>query len=360
MCTAAFSAEIDGGERLVVLQEFERHERDRIPEFRRRIQQAVTEKHDIHVYAMALLSLGSIPKTSSGKLRREETKQLYLAGTLTAGRAPAWVQIVRLGTSSGVHNFSRAILAGLQRGLEMLYGIYFFVVFGLWIVPTWAILHLLKDHRTAGRYTSSALKILFALIGCRVRVTGMEYVDAPGAKIFTSNHTSYFDVLPLMLGLGVPYRFVAKLEVHGMPFIGAFLDRMGHLRFDRTSSESRLGQVREVEELLHKGESIFIFPEGTFTSEDGVRPFQLGAFKASVATGVPLLPISLAGTRRVLRDGTYLPRPSSVTITVHPPIYPRAVANDGSGSDTSEWQELIRLRDATREAIVKDAGEPLL
>ena len=163
-----------------------------------------------------------------------------------------------------------------------------------------------------------------------------------------------------MLGLGVPYRFVAKMEVREMPFIGAFLDRMGHLRFDRSDPESRLRQVREVEELLRNGESVFFFPEGTFTREDGVRPFQLGAFKAAVATATPILPISLAGTRRVLRDGTYLPRPNSVTITVHPPIYPRAVGNDGSGSETSAWQELIRLRDATREAIAKDSGEPLL
>jgi len=242
----------------------------------------------------------------------------------------------------------------------MLYGVYFFVVFGLWIVPTWAILHLIKDHRAAGRYTSSALKILFALIGCRVRVVGREYADAPGGKIYTSNHTSYFDVLALMMGLGVPYRFVAKMEVHGMPFIGAFLDGMGHLKFDRTDPESRLRQVREVEELLRNGESIFIFPEGTFTPEDGVRPFQLGAFKAAVATGAPILPISLAGTRKVLRDGTYLPRPSSVTITVHPPIYPKAVIGAGSAGDSSEWQELIRLRDATREAIACNSGEPLL
>jgi len=158
----------------------------------------------------------------------------------------------------------------------------------------------------------------------------------------------------------VPYRFVSKMEVRGMPFIGAFLDGMGHLKFNRLDPESRLEQVREVEELLRKGESIFIFPEGTFTPEEGVRPFQLGAFKASVATGTPILPISLAGTRKVLPDGTYLPRPRSVTITVHPPIYPRAVSGDGGAAESSEWQELIRLRDATREAIARDSGEPLL
>jgi len=361
-CVVAFGLndETSGTEKLVVVAETRERDAARRATIAAKVTEQVSQGLGLPPDRVELIPPGSIPKTSSGKLRREETKQLYLAGTLAAGRAPAWVQIVRLGTTSGVHNFSHAVLAGLRRGLEILYGIYFFVVFALWIVPTWAFLHLIKDHRAAGRYTSSALKILFALLGCRVRVTGKEYADAPGAKIFTSNHTSYFDVLPLMLGLGVPYRFVSKMEVRGMPFIGAFLDGMGHLKFNRLDPESRLQQVREVEELLRKGESIFIFPEGTFTPEEGVRPFQLGAFKASVATGTPILPISLAGTRKVLPDGTYLPRPRSVTITVHPPIYPRAVSGDGGAAESSEWQELIRLRDATREAIARDSGEPLL
>jgi 1-acyl-sn-glycerol-3-phosphate acyltransferase len=307
-----------------------------------------------------LIPPGSIPKTSSGKLRREETKQLYIAGTLSASRAPAWLQIARLGTGSAVRNLGRGIRAGIKRGLEILYGLYFGVVFLLWIVPTWVMVQFIKDHKKAGSFTSSALKVLFALVRCPVRVVGKEYMDTPGAKIYASNHTSYFDVLTLMLGLGVPYRFIAKMEVGGMPFVGTFLKQMGHLKFDRTSPESRLRQAQEIEEFLRHGESVFVFPEGTFTGEDGVRPFQLGAFKAAVATGAPIVPVSLAGTRRFLRDGTYLPRPTSVTITLSPPIYPSTATNTSNSAESSDWHELIRLRDATREAIVRHAGEPLL
>jgi 1-acyl-sn-glycerol-3-phosphate acyltransferase len=238
--------------------------------------------------------------------------------------------------------------------------LYFGVVFLLWIVPTWVMVQFIKDHKKAGRFTSSALKVLFALIGCPVRVVGKEYMETPGAKIYASNHASYFDVLPLMLGLGVSYRFVAKLEVGRMPFIGTFLKQMGHLKFDRTDPQSRLRQAEELEEFLRNGESIFVFPEGTFTTEDGVRPFQLGAFKAAVATGAPIIPVSLGGTRRFLRDGTYLPRPTSVTITLSPPIYPSTATHASNSADSSDWHELIRLRDATRAAIVRDAGEPLL
>ena len=361
-CIVAFGLKDEGSgtEKLVVVAETRERNAARRGTITSSITELVTQGLGLPPDRVELIPPGSIPKTSSGKLRREETKQLYVAGTLSASRAPAWLQIARLGTKGALGNTARGFVAGMKRGLEILYGVYFAVVFLLWIVPTWTTVHFIKDHRAAGRFTSAALKILFGMIGCRVTVVGREFLEKPGAKIFASNHTSYFDVLPLMLGLGVPYRFVSKMEVGRMPFIGKFLDQMGHLKFDRTDSESRLRQAQEIEELLRHGESVFVFPEGTFTREDGVRPFQLGAFKAAVATGAPILPVSLAGTRKFLRDGTYLPRPGSVTITLSAPIYPRGESKAGDSGESSGWHELIRLRDATREAIVKHSGEPLL
>jgi fatty-acyl-CoA synthase len=361
-CIVAFGLKDEGSgtEKLVVVAETREREATRRGAIASSITESVTQGLGLPPDRVELIPPGSIPKTSSGKLRREETKQLYLAGTLSASRAPAWLQIARLGTKGALRNFAREFASGVKRGLEILYGVYFGVVFLLWIVPTWTILHFIRDHLAAGRFTSAALKILFGLTGCRVTVIGKEHMDTPGAKIFASNHTSYFDVLPLMLGLGVPYRFVAKLEVGRMPFIGTFLRQMGHLKFDRTDAESRLRQAQEMEDFLLHGESVFVFPEGTFTREDGVRPFQLGAFKAAVATGAPILPVSLAGTRKFLRDGTYLPRPGDVTITLSPPIYPRTASGADDSADASGWHELIRLRDATRDAIVRHTEEPLL
>jgi 1-acyl-sn-glycerol-3-phosphate acyltransferase len=155
-----------------------------------------------------------------------------------------------------------------------------------------------------------------------------------------------------MSALGVPYRFVAKSEVHDMPFIGTFLRRMKHLSFVRADSNSRREAVEEMESILRSGESVFVFPEGTFVPEPGVRPFQLGAFHTAVTTGVPIVPVSLAGTRRFLRDGTVLPRPTTVTITLSAPIEP--------ASHTSDWHEVVRLRDNVRDAIARHSGEPLL
>jgi len=361
-CIVAFGQkdEASGTEKLIVVAETREREASRRAAIVAAVTEQVSQGLGLPPDRVELIRPGSIPKTSSGKLRREETKQLYLASKLSAGKAPAWVQIARLATSSATRTVGAEIWSGVRRGLEILYGLYFGVVFLVWIVPTWTIVNFINDYRKAGRFTSAALKILFALIGCRVLVVGKEYVDSPGAKVYAANHTSYFDVLALMLGLGVPYHFVAKMEVGRMPFIGTFLTKMKHTRFNRSDAGSRLRQMREMETLLREGESIFVFPEGTFTGEDGVRPFQLGAFKAAVDAGVPIVPVSLAGTRRFLRDGTYLPRPTSVTITVSPPIVPRVVSATENAEENSAWHELIRLRDTTRETIARHSGEPLL
>ena len=361
-CIVAFGQkdEATGTEKLVVVAESRERDATRRAAIAAAVTDLVSQGLGLPPDRVELIPPGSIPKTSSGKLRREETKQLYLAGKLSAGKAPAWLQITRLATSSAARTGGREIWSGLRRGLEILYGLYFGVVFLAWIVPTWTIVHFINDYRKAGRFTSGALKVLFALIGCRVRVVGKEYMDTPGAKVYAANHTSYFDVLALMMGVGVPYHFVAKMEVGRMPFIGTFLAKMKHTKFDRSNAGSRLRQMREMETLLREGESIFVFPEGTFTREDGVRPFQLGAFKAAVAAGAPILPVSLAGTRKFLRDGTYLPRPTSVTITLSPLIYPSATSDASLDEKSAAWQELIRLRDATREAIGRHTGEPIL
>jgi len=356
-CIVAFGLKDEGSgtEKLVVVAETREPDSARRSAIAAAITNEISQGLGLPPDRVELLLPGSIPKTSSGKLRREETKQLYLAGTLKPKKAPAWLQIARLGTSGALKSMLQNTVAGLRRGLEIIYGLYFIVLFTVWIVPSCAGVLSIRDPRAAGRYTSAALKVLFFLAGVRVKVVGKENMNSPGAKIYASNHTSYFDVLPLMMGLGVPYRFVAKSEVHRMPFIGIFLRKMNHLSFVRSDADSRREAIQQIEASLREGDSVFVFPEGTFVPEEGVRPFQLGAFNAAVATGVPIIPVSLAGTRRFLRDGTYLPRPTSVTITLSPPLLPKVPA-----ANSSDWHEVVHLRDAARELIALHSGERLV
>jgi len=361
-CIVAFGLadESSGTEKLVVVAEVRERDTRQYPAIAAAVTEQVSQGLGLPPDRVELLPLGSIPKTSSGKLRREETKQLFVKGELSATKRPAWIQIARLSAGSVMRSFGGIVPGAFGRALEILYGVYFGVVFALWIVPTFTIVSLIRNQRAAGRFTLAALRVLFGLINCPVRVIGKEHMAAPGAKIFAANHASYFDVLPLIVGLGVSYRFVAKMEVRSMPFIGTFLRRMGHLTFNRTDATSRLRQAEQMEEILRRGESVFVFPEGTFTAEDGIRPFQLGAFKAAVSAGVPVIPVSLSGTRKFLRDGTYLPRPTSITITLSPPIYAHQARTAPQEGETSDWHELIHLRDATRTAIARHVPEPLL
>ncbi len=351
-CVVAFGASDAGAgtERLVVIAETREQgsaERARIA---RAITEEVTAALGLPPDEVELLPPQSIPKTSSGKLRREETKKLYRAGTLGARRPPAWVQVAKLAVASS----GRTIGRGTRRGLELAYGVYAAIVFALWIVPTWLLVLLAPGRRAAARITSPALRLYMALVGCRIWVEGREHLRNGEARIYISNHTSYFDVLVLMAALGIDYRFVAKIEVRSMPFIRTFLRKLGHVAFDRGDPQARLRQVEEIEQILRRGESVFVFPEGTFTPQTGVRPFQLGAFKAAVTTRRPILPVALRGTRQFLRDQAYLPRPTRVTLTICPPLEPAPT------SAPSDWQEMVRLRDATRAAIAQHCGERLL
>jgi len=137
-----------------------------------------------------------------------------------------------------------------------------------------------------------------------------------------------------------------------MPFFGTFVRKLGHFSFQREDAQARLHQANEMEAALRQGESVFVFPEGTFTAQSGIRSFHLGAFKAAAAAQCPIVPVALSGTRRVLRDKTWLPRLSPIKITISAPILPQ--------SDASNWPEIVRLRDLTRETIASNADEPML
>jgi fatty-acyl-CoA synthase len=174
-----------------------------------------------------------------------------------------------------------------------------------------------------------------------------------GPWIFASNHSSYVDILVTVALLPAEVRFVVKGEALEMPFFGTMTRRSGQFTFDRSDPVARVRQAEEVDASLARGEAVAIYPEGTFTAETGVRPFQLGAFKAAVDSGRPICPVAVSGARRILRDGTYLPRPGSVTVILGPLLVP----NSGTAGD---WREIVRLRDATREIIARNTGEAMI
>jgi len=351
-CVVAFGApdEATGTERLVVVAET--RERDSAARARivEEINARVADAVGMPPETVELLPPHAIPKTSSGKLQRDATRKLFLAHALSAGAAPAWLQIARLAAGSSAGRAS----AALRRGLERVYGVYALALFGVFLVPAWVGVRIAPGRKSAAWITTSTIRALFAVAGLRIRVEGRENWRPDESRVIVANHSSYADVLVVMGALGTDYHFVAKSEVGSLPFIGAFLRKLGHFAFRREDPRARLEQAAQIEDSLRRGESVFVFPEGTFTPQPGVRPFQLGAFKAALAASRPVVPVAICGTRRLLRDATWLPRPAQITIRIFPPLTPSASAAN------SDWHEIVRLRDAARAAIAAAADEPLL
>jgi len=146
-----------------------------------------------------------------------------------------------------------------------------------------------------------------------------------------------------------PHLFVAKAELEHVPLLGGWLRRIGTIFVERFAAEQSVGAVAQLKGALAQGNSLVMFPEGTFTRVSGLRPFHLGAFQVAVASGTPVVPLSLRGTRSVLRDGQRLMRRVPVSAALDAPL--RA----SPGGDA--FAEAVRLRDAARDFIVKHCGE---
>lgn len=350
-CVVAFGATdpVAGTERLVIVAESRERSRDARERIAQAITSQVTESLGEPPDKVEVVPPNAIPKTSSGKLRRDATKQRFLSGELHSAARPAWLQVAGLAAASSVGR----VRGALRRGAEVFYGIYAIAMFALLLFPAWLFVLISPSRKSSARVTTAALRAYLRVAGWHVRVEGREHLQGPTkSRMFVANHTSYADIVVLMAALGTDYHFVAKSEVMSMPFFGTFLRKLGHYSFRREDPHARMEQARQVEEALRRGESVFIFPEGTFNAQAGVRAFHLGAFKAATAAQREIIPIALNGTRRVLRDGAILPRPAQMTLTICQPVTPP--------SSVENWQQIVQMRDSIRETIATFAHEPLL
>jgi 1-acyl-sn-glycerol-3-phosphate acyltransferase len=244
----------------------------------------------------------------------------------------------------------------LRRAGQIAYGIGAVALFAFAAAVVWLVLLPVRSPRFARGLIHQASRSLLWIAGVRVSVEGSEFLEEwkkSAPWIFAPNHTSYLDILIFLAFLPAEARYVAKGEVRSMPFIRTLVARSGHFAFERSDAQARIEQAAEVERALTSGDSVVVYPEGTFTAAAGIRPFQLGAFKAAVNTGRPICPVALRGARDLLRDQSWLPKPGRVTMTFGPLVSPRP----GTEND---WHEIVRLRDQTREIIARGAGEPLL
>jgi 1-acyl-sn-glycerol-3-phosphate acyltransferase len=178
---------------------------------------------------------------------------------------------------------------------------------------------------------------------------GEETAGPKEPHVLVANHASYADSLFLTAILQPPHRFAVKAELARVPVLAAYLRRLRPLFIERFAPEASIAGVGRLREALGGGDSVIVFPEGTFTRERGLRRFHLGAFQAAVAAHASIVPVALSGTRLVLRDGQWLPRRTTLSATFG------AALKSRPGEEP--FAAAVRLRDEAREHILRHCGE---
>lgn len=163
------------------------------------------------------------------------------------------------------------------------------------------------------RLARRAARIIFRLGGAWPRVQGLENLPAEPCVV-AANHESFADGVLLCALLPPRFRLVIKREMRPVPLAGRMLSRIGAVFVEREQGKERIGDVRTMLRAARSGQSLAIFPEGTFRPEPGLLPFRPGAFAAAAAGGLPVVPVAIRGCRRLLPSGSRLFTPSRIEV----------------------------------------------
>ena len=345
-CVAVFGAREDAGgtERLIVVAETAEHARE--------VQEELTEE----IVATASDILGTPPddvvmvpphtvlKTSSGKIRRSAMKELYESGRLGQKPPPAAVQFLRLGASAAVAN----VRGWRSRLGRLAYAAYVHALFWFLTPIVWLLVVLSPSMGLRWAIIRGGARLLLLLTGMRPRVCGLDNLPRDRPCVIVSNHASYVDGLLLVAALPLRFTFIAKAELQSQFIAGTFLRRIGAVFVERFDTHSGVQDAHRATQALHDDVNLLFFPEGTFTRSPGLRPFRTGAFSAAAERGVPVVPVTLLGTRSVLRGDSRFPQRHPIQVHVDKPIdAPRA-----------DWHGAMQLRNHARAAILNHLNEP--
>jgi 1-acyl-sn-glycerol-3-phosphate acyltransferase len=332
-----------GTERLVVLAETTEREPDR----RRQLVHEITALSATLLGAPAddvvLAPPRTVLKTSSGKTRRAGCRELYEQGRLGRTQRAPWRQWLALAISAGMAS-ARRVMHGAARAA---WGLWAWAVFTTLGMLAWCLLMIVPGLARRRRVVRALTRAAMRLIALPLEVQGLEHLPTRGACVVVANHTSYVDSILLGAVLPACFSFAAKRELSAAPLIGTALRRLGIAFVTRVDAAQGVEDTLALQERVRGGEALVFFPEGTFRRASGMQPFKLGAFVVAAEAGTPLLPVTLNGTRSMLRAGTWMPRRCALRVTVGKPITP-----GGPG-----WSNALALRDAARAAMTASLAE---
>jgi 1-acyl-sn-glycerol-3-phosphate acyltransferase len=150
-----------------------------------------------------------------------------------------------------------------------------------------------------------------------VTVTGKENINKKQSYVIVSNHQSQYDIFVLYGWLGVDFKWVMKQELRKIPGIGIGCEKVGHIFIDRTNHESAIASLKAAREKIVNGTSVIFFPEGTRSVDGSLGQFKKGAFKMALDLGLPILPITIIGTKDILPTNTTDLFPGRAEIVIH-------------------------------------------
>ncbi len=182
---------------------------------------------------------------------------------------------------------------------------------------------------------------LLFFCGIRVKTIGRDKLEGKERCVFIGNHQSYFDIPVLYAGLPYSLSFIAKKELFFIPFFGWGIAAIGHIWIDRENARAARSSItRAIAMLKRKNISLVLFPEGTRSITGEMGEFRRGSFTLAFEAGVPVVPVSILGTRDILPKKSGRFKPGVATIVIGDPLVPAELA----GLDKTRLSEIVKER----------------
>jgi 1-acyl-sn-glycerol-3-phosphate acyltransferase len=164
-------------------------------------------------------------------------------------------------------------------------------------------------------------RMLLRVSFVRLKIEGLEKIDPNGSYVFVANHLSYMDTPVILASIPVQFRFMAKKGLFKIPFLGYHLSRAGHISVPRDNPREAVKSMAEAGRVIReKRISVLIFPEGGRSPQAKLQPFKEGAFYIAINAGVPVVPVALIGSEKILPFGSGTVSPGNVTLRIGDPV----------------------------------------
>src|SRR6266567_349111 len=207
------------------------------------------------------------------------------------------------------------------------------------LVGPWFLIYALLTGKTDALYECGrwGAKLTLGLGGVKLKVFGQDKIPKERAVLFMPNHQSLSDG-PAIFVVLPPVLAIAKKEFFKVPVLGRAMALRGFVALDRKNRERAIQAVEEAAVSLRAGHSFLAFPEGTRSADGRLQPFKKGVFVMAIKAEAPIVPISISGSRKIMRKGERSIHPGTIRMTFHDPVPTEGCTMD----NRSEIMERVR------------------